>query len=94
MEQRQVAPDCRHDPDARVRIAEAGVDVHATDDGAAHGLLIPDLELSVTIPRRGGLIPLNRKGMGRGGHHRGAVPLGRLHNEPAGLAQRPAHFRH
>ena len=92
MEQRQVAPDRGHDAYARVRIAETGVDVHATDDGTAHGLLIRGRELSITIPRRGRLVPPNREGMGGGGHHRNAVLSGRLDDKPASIVQGRTQF--
>ena len=94
MKQRQIAPDRRQDAYARIPIAEAGMDVYATDDGAAHGLLVRGRELSVTIPWRGGLIPPKHEGMGGGGHHCGAMLLGRFDDKPSGLAQHRAHFGH
>ena len=57
MEQRQVAPERGHDPDARVFVAEARMDVHAADQGAAHGLLVGGREAPVALAWRGRLLP-------------------------------------
>jgi len=57
MEKRQVAPECGHDADARVVVAEARVNVHAADEGATHALLIRGGEAPVTLAGRGRLLP-------------------------------------
>ena len=67
VQQRQVAPQRGHDPDARVGIGESGVDMHAADDQAPHAFLERQGELLIALLRRGHLrLPL-RKRMGRGG---------------------------
>ena len=57
MKKRQVAPERGHDPDARVFVAEARMDVHAADESAAHGLLIRRREPPVALAGRGRLLP-------------------------------------
>ena len=55
MEQGQIAPERGHDPNARVRVSETGVDVHSTDDESSHRFLERGHELRVTLSRRGRL---------------------------------------
>ncbi len=55
MEQGQIAPERGHYANARVRVSEPDVDVHATDDEAPHGLLERGHESFVTLSRRGRL---------------------------------------
>ena len=94
MQQRQVAPDGGHHPDAGIGIAEAGVDVHAPDDQPAHALLEGVGEPLVTLAGRDELrLPRAERVAGRG-HHRRPVPRRRLHDQPAGLAQRRARLGH
>ena len=94
MQQRQVLPDSGHHADARIRIAEAGVDVHAADEGAAHGLLISGCEAPVALAGRGRLLAPRGEGMAGGGHDAGAVRFRRLDDQAPGLAQRLAHLGH
>ena len=67
MQQRQVAPERGHDPDARVLVAEAGVNVHAADEGAAHGLLVHGRESAGSARRAWAPAPATRQ---RGGWRR------------------------
>ena len=55
VEDGQVAPDGGHDADARVGIAEAGVDVHAADQESTDAVLEGDDEALVAFAGRGGL---------------------------------------
>ena len=87
---RQMAPDRRHHADAGIGIAEAGMDVHAAHQEAAHGLLHLYLEVAVTRLRRHPLLPPGREGV-RGGRHRlRAVGLRRLDHQPPRLGERRA----
>ena len=94
MEKGKVSPQRRHDPDARFRVAEAGVDVHGGQADPAEALLIGGREPLVALLRRDQLRPPLRERMRGGGHHGCAVLLGRLDNDPPGLAQRLARLGH
>ena len=64
MEDGQVAADGGHDADARIGIAEAGVDVHAADQEAADAVLKGDDEALVAFAGRGGLFLPVGEGVG------------------------------
>ncbi len=93
MQHRQVAPERGHHPDARIRVAEAGVDVHAADEESVHVVLEGHRETFVALARRRHLRLPRSEGMGGGGHQRRAVALRRLEDDAPGLAQRLAELR-
>ena len=94
MQQRQVAPQRGHHPDARVRVAEPGMNVHAADDEAPHAFLERRREARVALAPRDLLFPPPREGMGGGGHRRRPVPFRGFDDDPPRLAQRRAQLGH
>ena len=93
-ERRQMAPDRRHHADARIRVSEAGMDVHAAHQEAAHRLLHRDLEVAVTRLRRHPLLPPGCERVRRGRHRPRAVGLRRLDDQAARLGKRLAQVRY
>ena len=94
VQQRQVAPDGGHHPDAGIGIAEAGVDVHAADDQPPHALLEGVGEPLVPLAGRDELRLPRGERMARRGHHRRPVPRRRLHDQAPRLQQRLARLGH
>ena len=82
-----MGPNRGHDPDSQLRRAEPGVDVHAADEEPPHLLLVRDLGLFVSPPRRDPLLVPPCKGMGGGGDERGAVPARPVDDDASGLAE-------
>ena len=89
-QQRKISPRRGHDPDARIRVAETGMNVHTADEEPPHALLQRDRRTLVTLLGGDRLHPPCREGVSGGGHHRDPVFLRRLDHQPARLAQRRA----
>ena len=92
MEQRQVLANCGHDADPLLRIAEAGVDVHAADEQPPHGLLERDLESLVPFLGRGHLRGPRRERVSGRGQHRRTILRRRVDHQAPGLDQRLTDF--
>ena len=86
VQQRQVPSHRRHDADARIGVAESGVDVHAPGEQAPDGVLKSDLEVRVAVARGRFLLAPRSEGMGGRGDDGGAVAGGgRRHDAPGFL---------
>ena len=87
VEQRQIPPHRRHDPDAAVLVAEPGVDVHTPHEQFPYGLLVGHGKLFVAMSGCDDLVVPCREGMGGCGHDPRAVLRRRVDDQSPGLHQ-------
>jgi len=75
-----------------LRVAEAGMNMHTSDEPTPYTLLKRVREPLVALLAGGRLLRPLRERMGRGGHDRGSVCLRGLKDQPASFAQGGAHL--